>query len=461
VSQAIAYDDGIDAKAITHKMVFGEEIMAAPIIGGAHSADTEGANAGGFLDKNTKNILLLVFAVFFILGGVTNINDVLIPKLKGLYQLTNFQANLVQFAFFTSYAIFSIPAGILLKKLGYLRGFVAGFLIVALGSLMFLPAANTGVYASFLAALFVIGGGITMLQVAMNPIIITLGDPSKASSRLTFAQSFNSIGVFLMIYGGSELLLGESSTVDPATLSGPALQNYQITESAIIGHAYIGLAIAMALIALLFWLFRSALDGKKVEEAQMEGTWALFLSNKRLQFGALCIFMYVGAEVAIGSNVIEYLGQDRVMGLDDKAAGKLLALYWGAAMVGRLLGGFILRMFKAGNVLTAAAGINIALLVISAITSGNIAGWSILLCGLFNSIMFPTIFSLATQGLNERAAQASGVLCTAIVGGAFVPPILGLVADVSGFAIALIVPIICYAIIAAFGRYATRQGVTG
>jgi MFS transporter, FHS family, L-fucose permease len=429
--------------------------MAAPIIGG-----TPGTHQSGPLDKNTRNILLLVFAVFFILGGVTNINDVLIPKLKGLYQLSNFKANLVQFAFFTSYAIFSIPAGILLRKIGYLRGFVAGFLIVAVGALMFLPAANTGIYWSFLAALFVIGGGITMLQVAMNPIIVSLGDPSKASSRLTFAQSFNSVGVFLMIYGGAQLLLGETSTIDPATLSGQALQDYRISESTVVGHAYAGLAIAMTLIALLFWLFRSALDGQKVEETKIEGTWELLMSNPRLQFGALCIFTYVGAEVAIGSNIIEYLGQGNVMGIDDKAAGALLALYWGGAMVGRLVGGFILRMFKAGNVLTAAAGINIALLLISAITSGNVAGWSILLCGLFNSIMFPTIFSLATQGLNEKAAQASGVLCTAIVGGAFIPPLLGFVADKAGFAIAMIVPIICYAIIAAFGRYATRQGVT-
>jgi MFS transporter, FHS family, L-fucose permease len=430
--------------------------MAAPITGSIVSAEQTGP-----VDKNAKNVLLLVFAVFFLLGGVTNINDVLIPKLKGLYQLSNFQANLVQFAFFTSYAIFSIPAGMLLKKLGYLRGFVAGFLIVAVGALMFLPAANTGVYASFLAALFIIGGGITMLQVAMNPIIVTLGDPSKASSRLTFAQSFNSVGVFLMIYGGAQLLLGESSTVDTATLSTQALQEYRIAESAVIGHAYIGLAIAMTLIALLFWLFRSALDGQKVEQTNTEGTFALLLSNPRLQFGALCIFTYVGAEVAIGSNIIAYLGQGRVMGLDAKAAGGLLSLYWGGAMVGRLLGGFVLRMFKAGNVLTSAALINIGLLLISAMTSGNVAGWSILLCGLFNSIMFPTIFSLATQGLNEKAAQASGILCTAIVGGAFVPPLLGLVADKSGFAIALIVPITCYAIIASFGYYATRRGVTG
>lgn len=431
--------------------------MAAPIIGNSAPSAKGSGNTGGAV----TTVLMLVFAVFFILGGVTNINDVLIPKLKGLYQLSNFQANLVQFAFFTAYALFSIPAGILLKKLGYLRGFVAGFLIVAVGALLFLPAANTGVYGTFLAALFVIGGGITMLQVAMNPIIVTLGDPAKASSRLTFAQSFNSIGVFLMVYGGAELMLGEQSKVDPATLSGQALKDYQIAESAIVGSAYFWLAMAMIVIAALFWFFRKALDGQTVEETKVEGTMALLMSNKRLQFGALCIFSYVGAEVAIGSNIIEYLKQPRTMGLDASAAGKLLALYWGGAMVGRLLGGFILRMFKPGSVLASAAMINVTLLIISALTSGDIAGWALIVIGLFNSIMFPTIFSLSTQGLNEKAAQASGVLCTAIVGGALVPPLLGLVADQAGFAVALIVPMVCYLIIASFGRYANSQGVTG
>ncbi len=493
-------------------------IIRGEFMVGAVGGQSSGNNVTG---KNVTLVLCLVFAVFFILGGVTNINDVLIPKLKGLYQLSNFQANLVQFAFFTSYAIFSIPAGILLSKLGYIRGFVTGFVIVAIGSLLFLPAANTGIYVSFLAALFVIGGGITMLQVAMNPVIVMLGDPAKASSRLTFAQSFNSVGVFLMVLGGAELMLGESSTVDPTTLSGQALTDFRIAESAIIGQAYVGLAIAMSLIALLFWVWRSVLDGQKVESVKTEGTLDLFLNNKRLQFGALCIFAYVGAEVAIGSNLVEYLGDERVMGLSNEDAGPLFSLYWGAAMVGRLLGGFILRsstrdviyitiaflgagfMFvsayltgtiqgyayaiavssvligiywigsklegilpeseavKSGTILSAAAIINVILLIVSATTSGALAGWTLIIIGLFNSIMFPTIFSIATQGLGEKAAQASGILCTAIVGGALVPPLLGLVADISGLAVALIVPLVCYVIISSFGFYANKNNVVG
>jgi MFS transporter, FHS family, L-fucose permease len=416
-------------------------------------------SANGTTNDKTKIVLLLVFAVFFILGGVTNINDVLIPKFKGLFQLTHFQANLVQFAFFTSYAIFSIPAGKLLGRIGYVRGFVAGFMIIAFASLLFLPAAYSGQYVWFLLALFVLGGGITLLQVAMNPVTLSLGKPETAHSRLTFAQLFNSIGVFLMIYGGATLLLGKSSTVDPTTLSGAELAAFRTSESTVIGHAYIGLAVAMTLIALIFWKYRSALDGQKAEEVKSEGALALLLGRPRLAFGALCIFCYVGAEVAIGSNLIAYLGDARTMRLDQQAAGKLLALYWGGALVGRFAGTFLLRMVKPGLLLLTFAGIAISLNLLSGVSSGALAGWSLILVGLFNSIMFPTIFSLATEGMDKEAPQASGILCTAIVGGAFVPPLFGLVADQAGLALALVVPVICYAVIALFGVYTSRNPI--
>jgi FHS family L-fucose permease-like MFS transporter len=399
-----------------------------------------------------SGILVLMFLVFFILGGVTNINDVLIPKFKGLFDLTNFQANLVQFAFFTSYALFSIPAGLLMRRIGYLRGIVGGFLVIGMAALLFLPAAYTGSYPPFLAALFVLGGGITLLQVAMNPVILSLGDPRTAHSRLTFAQLFNSIGVFLMIYGGAELLLGTSAAdVDVAALSAAELQDYRTAEATLIGHAYLGLAAAMVFFALLFWLGRAALDRQAVETARGRGFVSLLRASPRLRFGALCIFCYVGAEVAIGSNLIEYLGQSRVMGLDKLEAGRLLALYWGGALAGRLVGGFILRAFAPGRVLAAFAVTAIVLIAVSALTTGPVAGWTLILVGLFNSIMFPTIFSLGVEGLAEDTAQASGIMCTAIVGGALVPPLLGMVADVAGFAAALAVPALCYAIIAGFG----------
>ncbi|MFN5632300.1 MAG: sugar MFS transporter [Sphingomonadales bacterium] len=415
------------------------------------------AGDGMKIEGKARSVLFLTFAVFFILGGVTNINDVLIPKLKNLYQLSHFEANLVQFAFFMSYALFSIPAGMLVARIGYVRGFVAGFLVVAAGALLFLPAANSGIYASFLAALFVIGGGITLLQVGMNPVTIALGPKETSHSRLTFAQLFNSIGVFLMVYGGAELMLGKESGVDPSTLSGAALQAHRVAESAVIGHAYMWLAAAMAAIAGLFWFWRSALDKAEAADVKVGGTLALFLNNARVRFGALCIFTYVGAEVAIGSNLIAYLTDEGVMGITAVEAGRMLALYWGGAMVGRFFGGFVLRMFKPGLVLTAFAATAIALILLSGMSSGAIAGWSLVLVGFFNSLMFPTIFSLGTEGLTDDAPRASGIMCTAIVGGALVPPLFGLVADGAGLKLALVVPIICYAIIAAFGLWAAKK----
>ncbi|MEY5007902.1 MAG: L-fucose-proton symporter [Pseudomonadota bacterium] len=422
----------------------------------APSGNVRGSD-GAKIDGNARSVLFLTFAVFFILGGVTNINDVLIPKLKNLFQLSHFEANLVQFAFFMSYALFSIPAGILVARIGYVRGFVAGFLIVALGALLFLPAANSGIYVSFLAALFVIGGGITLLQVGMNPVTIALGPKETSHSRLTFAQLFNSIGVFLMVYGGAELMLGKESGVDLATLSGASLQAQRVAESAIIGQAYMWLAAAMAAIAGLFWFWRSALDKAETAEVKVGGTLALFLNNARVRFGAVCIFTYVGAEVDIGSNLFAYLTDDGVMGITAVEAGRMLALYWGGAMIGRFFGGFILRMFKPGLVLATFAGIAITLILFSGLSSGAIAGWSIVFVGFFNSLMFPTIFSLGTEGLTDDAPRASGIMCTAIVGGALVPPLFGLVADGAGLKLALAVPIICYAIIASFGLWAEKR----
>lgn len=409
---------------------------------------------------NTRALQILVVAVFFLFGGITNLNDVLIPKLKGLFQLNNANAALVQFAFFTSYAIFSIPAGMLMQRLGYVRGIVLGFGIMAVSCLLFLPAAYSGLYGSFLVALFMIGGGITLLQVAVNPLILTLGDPKTAHSRLTFAQLFNSIGVFLMVRFGAELILGKESLVDPASLSAEALTAHRVAETTVIGHTYIGLAVVLSLIAGFFWLWRGALDGQKVEAVKTRGMLAL-LRRPRLAFGCLCIFLYVGAEVSIASFMVNYLGESRTLGLDAKAAGVLLSYYWLGALIGRFFGGFLLRLSKPGLVLAGFAGAAIGLIAASMTGSGPLAAYALIAVGLANSIMFPTIFSLATEGLREEAPQASGLLCTAIVGGAIVPFVTGALADQSSLAFALIVPAACYAIIAGFGLWAARKPVPG
>ena len=425
--------------------------MAAPIMGSSAS----GTAASG---TNTRTVLLLVFAVFFILGGVTNINDLLVGKFKPMFQLSHAQAHLVQMAFFISYAAFSIPAGIVMSKLGYIRTFVLGFVMVAAAALLFVPASAAASYGGFLAALFFIGAGITVLQVAMNPVITTLGPVETSHSRLTFAQAFNSIGVTLMVYGGARVLLGNSATIDAATASPDQLQAYRVEQGASIGHAYMWLAIAMLAIAALFWVFRSALDGAKAEQTKVAGTLDLLMSSRRVQLGALCIFTYVGAEVAIGSNMIAYLSEESVMGLDLESAGKLVAFYWGGAMVGRLVGGFVLRMFAPGKVLTTYAAAAIGLIALSAVSAGALSGWALILVGFCNSLMFPTIFSLGTEGLGEKAPQGSGILCTAIVGGALVPYLFGQVTDITGnIRMALLVPVICYAIIALFGRWAAAH----
>ena len=426
--------------------------MAAPIAGGGGSGSYQ--SAGG----KTTLVLCLVFAVFFLLAGVTNINDALVAKFKGMFQLSNTEANLVQFAFFTSYALFSIPAGILLRKIGFLRGFIVGFLIIAAAALLFIPAASSGVYLNFLGALFLIGGGITLLQVAMNPLVTTLGPPETSHSRLTFAQMFNSLGAYLIVTFGAIYILGEQSTVDPTTLSPEALNAFRVSEAEVITHVYIGVAVFLIAIAAIFWVFRKSLDNAEAEEVQVEGIWALLMNDARLRFGVLCIFLYVGAEVTIGSNIVAYHGQSRVLSLSHADAAWYLSSYWGGALIGRFVGAFILRFFNPGYVLTGFAALAITMVAVSAFSGGDISALTLTAVGLFNSIMFPTIFSLATEGMKStKAAQASGLLATAIVGGAIVPVLYGLVADGTDLTMALIVPVVCYAIIASYGVYAKNR----
>lgn len=403
-------------------------------------------------------VLMLVFAVFFILGGVTNIIDVVLPKLKGLFELTHFQANWINGAFFAAYGLFAIPSGIIMSRLGYIRGFVLGFGMIALASLLFIPAANSGIYVSFLGCMFLIGAGITLLQVGMNPVTMALGNTEGAHRRLMFGQMFNSIGVVIMVFGGATFLLGEQNPVNTSVMSPEQLSLHRITDSQDIASFYVALAVVMTLIAALFWFWRSALDGQKAENVETAGTLQLLLSNRRLQFGALCIFTYVGAEVAIGSNLISYLADSRTMGLSASDAKYYVTAYWSAALIGRFLGVFVLSYVKPSRLLMTVASIAVSLVALSAVSSGPTSGLALVAIGLFNSVMFPTIFSLTTEGMTEEAPKASGIMCTAIIGGAFIPLLFGKIADTSGLQIALVVPLLCYAIIASFALWtANRQ----
>jgi FHS family L-fucose permease-like MFS transporter len=403
-----------------------------------------------------RSLVWLVIGLFFIWGGATSLNDILIPKLKGLFSLTYTEVMLTQFAFFMAYFIFSVPAGTLVARIGYVRGLVVGLAVMALGAVLFWPAAGSGVYWSFLAALFVLAGGITILQVAANPLIAGLGDPASASSRLTFAQAFNSLGTTIAPYIGAQLILGSAAKIDPTTLSAADLPAFRVAESAIVAHIYIGIAVVLAVIAVIFWTRRNTLRSESADKIGFGDSLQL-LGIPRVRFGVIALFAYVGAEVSIGSVLVNYLEQPGTLALSAQSAGERLSFYWGGAMVGRFIGSWLLNRLAPGKLLAIFAGIAAALVLVSIASSGGIAGWTLIAVGLFNSIMFPTIFSLSLEGLGRKTAEGSGLLVMAIVGGAIVPLITGSIADATTIATALIVPVVCYGLILAFGLFASRR----
>jgi FHS family L-fucose permease-like MFS transporter len=421
----------------------------------ASSADRPNDDGSETTANYATNLQAFVYALFFAFGGITSLNDVIIPKLKALFTLTYGEVMLVQSAFFAAYFIISIPAAALVRRIGYMRSAVVGLLTMTAGCLLFIPASSHGLFGLFLLALFVLASGITSVQVVANPLISMLGPIRTASSRLTFAQAFNSLGTTIFPYVGSILILGSLATIDPATLSGAALDAFRGVETQVVVHTYMGLAIALVLLAAVVWLRRKSLAETPAQPTPILRAFNL-LTRPRFAFGTLCIFLYVGGEVAIGSLIVSYLMQPSVLGLAAGLAGKHVSFYWGGAMVGRFLGAWLLRLYAPGKVLACAATTVIALLTVSANTTGLVSGWSLLSIGLFNSIMFPTIFTLASEGLGKRAAEGSGVICMAIVGGAIVPLVTGNAADLWGLKQALIVPAACYLTILGFGWFARK-----
>src|SRR5580658_6563063 len=381
------------------------------------AADADGSDAHA---TYSTNLQMFVYVLFFAFGGITSLNDVLIPKLKALFTLSYGEVMLVQSAFFVAYFVISIPAAALVRRIGYMRSAVVGLLTMTVGCLLFIPASSNGLFGLFLLALFVLASGTTLFP-----------------------------------YVGSILILGSLATIDPKTLSGAALDAFRGVETQVVVHTYIGLAIALILLAAVVWLQRKSLVEAPVPPTPILRAFNL-LARPRFAFGTLCIFLYVGGEVAIGSLIVNYLMQSNVLGIAADVAGKHLIYYWGGAMVGRFIGSGLLRLFSPGKVLACAALAVILLLTISANTVGAVSGWSLLAIGLFNSIMFPTIFTLASEGLGKRTAEGSGVICVAIVGGAVVPLVTGNAADLWGLKLALVVPAACYITILAYGWFARR-----
>jgi len=411
-------------------------------------------NNGAHVDA--PELRVFVMALFFIFGGITSLNDVIIPKLKELFTLNYMQAMLVQSAFFAAYFAISIPGAALVKRVGYMRGAAIGLLTMMAGCLLFIPASASATFGVFLIALFVLASGITIVQVVANPLISLLGPPRTAHSRLTFAQAFNSVGTTIFPLVGTYLILGSLAHVSAAQLSGDALSAYRVAETQAVVHTYLGLAAALLVVAGVVWINRNRLKHESHSGGAILASFGL-LKQMRFGFGTACIFLYVGAEVSIGSLIVNYLMQSHVLGLTDAGAGKFIPLYWFGALAGRFIGSVVLRLVSPGKVLAFNAAGAIILILISANSSGAVAAYSLLAIGLMNSIMFPTIFSLASEGLGPRAADGSGVICVAIVGGAVIPPLTGQLADKSGsLGLALALPALCYVVIAAFGLYARR-----
>ena len=386
--------------------------------------------------QNHTPALVVLTTLFFMMGFITCMNDILIPHLKDIFDLTYVQAMLIQFCFFTAYAIMSIPMGYLVGKIGYKNGVISGFVLTAIGCLLFYPAAGSHSYATFLGALFILASGVTLLQVAGNPYVTLLSKTGKESATLTLVQAFNSLGTTIAPQIGAFLILADATqTVSKAE----QISSVQIP--------YLGLAGLLIILAVFVKMIRLP-DANKIAEEESEhnhdGKHSVW-QYRHLVFGAAGIFCYVGAEVSIGSLLVSVLGY--LKGLDHASAAKYLSFYWGGAMVGRFLGSAIMakiapNRYLAFNATAAVALLGVAMLAGKA--SADIAMWALLAIGFFNSIMFPTIFSLATKGLGRFTSSASGVLCTAIVGGAIVPVVQGWAADTYGLMISFVVSAICY-----------------
>jgi FHS family L-fucose permease-like MFS transporter len=396
--------------------------------------------------------LIIVTTLFFMWGFLTSLNDILVPHLKSIFELSYTRVMLVQFAFFSAYFLFSIPWSKIVNRIGYQRSMVVGLLIMAVGAFLFLPAASAASYPLFLTALIVLATGITGLQVAANPYVVVLGKPETASSRLDLTQAFNSLGTTIAPKIGGLLILSAAPLAieQLQQLAPQALHVYRVQEAASVKMPYTVIGVALLLLAVLIGTFKlpkietaAYRPGEKINDS----IWR----HPNLLLGAIGIFTYVGAEVSIGSFLVNYFGLPEIAGLSAKTAAGLVSFYWGGAMIGRFLGAGLLRRFKPGNLLALCAIFAAALVTASMLVGGHTAMWTILAVGFFNSIMFPTIFSLGVAELGPLTGSGSGILNMAIVGGAILPVIQGLIADHVGIHHAFVLPVICYLYILFYG----------
>ena len=434
--------------------------------------------------KPYRSSFILLTTLFFLWGFITVLVDSLIPRLRELFTLTYAQAVLVQFAFFGAYFLLSIPASYILSKIGYKKGIILGLLTMATGCLLFYPAASYRVFGIFMLAYFILAGGMTILQVAANPFVAVLGSEDGASSRLNLSQAFNSLGTAIAPAVGALFILSDTIKTEDeiAALTESAKETYLASEASAVQMPFLGLALFIGLIAVIFLFAKLP---KMISETST-GCYTEAFQNKNLMLGVLGIFFYVGAEVSIGSFLVNYfldmnmvplIRESSILmnmaetvatvffksldGADDIALlGIFVIFYWSGAMIGRFVGSYLTRIMKPGKVLGVFATMAILLIILSITTTGLISMWSILAVGLFNSIMFPTIFTLSIDGIGELKPKGSGLLCTAIAGGAIIPFICGSLIDLLGFKIAFLLITLCYTYILWFGYRNSKKVYT-
>jgi FHS family L-fucose permease-like MFS transporter len=413
--------------------------------------------------KTDTRAMSVATGLFFMVGFLTCLNDIVIPHLKSIFELNYAEAMLVQFAFFTSYFVFSYPSGAIVEKFGYKKTMVVGLLIMACGAAGFIPAAKLAVFAIFLGALIVLAAGMTVVQVAVNPYVTVIGPAATASSRLNLAQAFNSFGTFIAPFLGGLVILGGATQLTPErihTLSAVKLQAYRELQAHTVILPYLGMALVLVLLAIALASIHLQPRTSVAERTQdfRPGAFSEALTKPDsiwrhpwLLGGAAGIFTYVGAEVAIGSLLVNYMGLSNIGGLKQSTAANYLMVYWGGAMIGRFIGSAILQRVKTGKLLTLNAAAAFVLVVTSILTHGHIAMFALLFVGICNSIMFPSIFTLGIQDLGPLTSKGSSLMIASIVGGALIPEATGKLADIIGLHHAFIIPAICYVYIAAYG----------
>lgn len=405
--------------------------------------------------------MAMVSTLFFAWGFLTCLNDILIPHLKSIFGFGYGEVMSVQLVFFSSYAVFSIPSEKIIQWIGYKRAMVTGLMTMAAGALLFVPAASIPSFPLFLAALIVLAAGMTILQTSANPYVAILGPPRTASSRLNLTQGFNSIGTTVAPWFGSWLILGSAvaplSMAAMQAMSSEQLHAYRVQQAATLKAPYIGLSIALLVLAVIVGSFK--LPVIRYAEAHGEASDSIW-RHRRLVLGAIAIFVYVGAEVAIGSLMTNYFNEREIGNMSLQNAAGYLQYYWGGAMVGRFAGAWLLQRMRTQKVLGASAAIAAVLVTISILTFGHAAMWSLILVGLFNSTMFPSIFTLAIEGLGPLTGRGSGLLVAAIFGGAVIPKLQGVLADHIGIHHAFLLPVLCYAYIVFYALKGTADRQT-